>query len=130
MNHVFPILYLCKVNFIGEGGIDHGGPRREFFLILAHEAAVSYMRGGDGDKYMAPNVTALQVFTCTLVCIYVEITPMKYFFVLESCLLQAWSVYCDVNCAGRMWTAMLVQALFQLFSQRKVYWNIQPCPSE
>ena len=50
-----------------------------FFRILAHEATSMYMRGDGGAKYMAPNVTALQVFTCTLMCIYVEIPVVKCF---------------------------------------------------
>ena len=49
------------MNFIGEGSIDHGGPTREFFRLLAQEASEKYMRGIDGDKYMASNITALQV---------------------------------------------------------------------
>ena len=50
-----------QVTFVGEGGIDSGGPRREFFRILAREAARMYMKGHDGAKYMDANVTALQV---------------------------------------------------------------------
>ena len=46
---------------MGEGGIDSGGPHREFFRILAREAARTYMKGHDGAKYMDANVTALQV---------------------------------------------------------------------
>ena len=49
-----------KVNFIGESSIDSGGPRREFFRLLAYESSQLYMRGGK-DKYMASNVAALQV---------------------------------------------------------------------
>lgn len=48
---------------MGEGGIDHGGPRREFFRILAHEVAGTYTRGPGGTKYMDANITALQVLT-------------------------------------------------------------------
>lgn len=49
------------MTFVGEGGIDHGGPRREFFRMLADEAARTYMIGRDHAKYMDANVTALQV---------------------------------------------------------------------
>ena len=49
------------MTFVREGGIDHGGPRREFFRMLADEAARTYMIGRDHAKYMDANVTALQV---------------------------------------------------------------------
>ena len=51
------------MTFVGEGGIDHDGPRREFFRMLADEAVRTYMIGRDYAKYMDANVTALQVHT-------------------------------------------------------------------
>ena len=62
------------MNFIGEGSIDHGGPTREFFRLFAQEASQKYMRGIDGDKYMASNVTALQVHS-NKPCTYNTVKP-------------------------------------------------------
>ena len=31
-----------QVNFVGEGSVDTGGPRREFFRLLAEEAKSAY----------------------------------------------------------------------------------------
>ena len=49
------------MTFVGEGGIDYGGPRREFFRLFAHETAASYFIGPEDAKYMQSNCTALQV---------------------------------------------------------------------
>jgi len=49
-----------QVIFVGEGGIDHGGPRREFFRLLAISFGNELMIG-DTSKFMRPDVTALQV---------------------------------------------------------------------
>ena len=45
--------------FIGEGAVDQGGPRREFFRLLALGAADRYFIGKDTMKFMDTNVTAL-----------------------------------------------------------------------
>ena len=50
-----------QVTFVGEGAIDHGGPRREFFRLLAKEASEHYFHGAPGCKFFTNNVIALQV---------------------------------------------------------------------
>ena len=40
-------IWYSQVCFVGEGAIDAGGPRREFFRLLAHQASdSSYFHGG------------------------------------------------------------------------------------
>ena len=59
--HFHYCTYVCKITVVGEGDIDHGNLRKEFFRILAHKAPVAYMSRDSSAKYTAPNVTALQV---------------------------------------------------------------------
>ena len=47
--------------FVGEGAIDQGGPRREFFRLLAEEIGSRCMIGKDGHKFWLADVGALQV---------------------------------------------------------------------
>ena len=49
------------MTFVGEGAIDHGGPRREFFRLLSLNVSEQYFQGEPGKKYFASNVTAFQV---------------------------------------------------------------------
>jgi hypothetical protein len=49
------------VTFVAEGAIDHGGPRRELFRLLALEASNQYFIGKEGSKFFCNDVTALQV---------------------------------------------------------------------
>lgn len=49
-----------QVTFVGEGAIDSGGPRREFFRLLAVEGANRFFVG-HRSKFFASNVTAFQV---------------------------------------------------------------------
>ena len=44
--------------------MDYGGPRREFFRLLASEAAESFFIGNDFMKFFSMNATALQVCFC------------------------------------------------------------------
>ena len=55
-------LFLCwQITFVGEGAVDLGGPRREFFRLLACEAAESpYFCGGILGKFFACNVPAVK----------------------------------------------------------------------
>lgn len=41
--------------------MDQGGPKREFFRILACEAAEEYMVGAESFKFITSNISALQV---------------------------------------------------------------------
>ena len=50
-----------QVTFIGEGAIDYGGPRREFFRLLIQKLSESdYMHGGES-KFFVSDVPAIQV---------------------------------------------------------------------
>ena len=42
---------LHEVTFVGEGAVDYGGPRREFFRMLASDAAKSFFVGNDFMKF-------------------------------------------------------------------------------
>ena len=50
-----------QVRFIGEGAVDHGGPRREFFCLLAIGAKDFFLVGPPAKKFFAANVSAIQV---------------------------------------------------------------------
>ena len=50
--------------FVGESALDYGGPRREFFRLLASDAAQSLFVGNDGMKFFYLDPTALQVSMC------------------------------------------------------------------
>lgn len=49
-----------KVRFVDGSAVDQGGPRREFFRLLAHEISKTYF-SGDGAKYFVNNISAIQV---------------------------------------------------------------------
>ena len=53
-----PPTYMLQVNFVGESAIDHGGPLREFFRLLALESSEEFFQGRLGCKFV---VVALQV---------------------------------------------------------------------
>ena len=46
---------------MGEGAIDHGGPRREFFRLLAQKSQECFFIGEASNSYFLPNVSAIQV---------------------------------------------------------------------
>ena len=51
-----------QVTFVGEGAVDHGGPRREFFRLFANEASRAYFRGASEKcRFFDNNVVAVQV---------------------------------------------------------------------
>ena len=56
---------------MGEGAIDNGGPRREFFRLMGIEAAEHYFQGAPGCKFFTNNVIALQVSPDSLVNIII-----------------------------------------------------------
>lgn len=52
---------ILQINFAGEGGIDQGGPRREFFRLLGIGLKDTFFRGTDNRKFFAQDVSAIQV---------------------------------------------------------------------
>ena len=59
------------MNFVGEGSIDHGGPKREFFRLLA-EQACTYFRGDDRQpKFLRNNILAVQVIASYIAICYI-----------------------------------------------------------
>ena len=50
-----------QVTFVGEGAIDYGGPRREFFRLLAAKASKSMFIGSDDMMFFSMDTAALQV---------------------------------------------------------------------
>lgn len=46
---------------MGEGAVDQGGPRREFFRLLAMNASEHYFVGKKTNKFFVNNVTAFKV---------------------------------------------------------------------
>ena len=51
---------LLQVSFVGEGAIDCGGPRREFFRLVALEAKDRFFTGGL-KKFFLCDMMAIQV---------------------------------------------------------------------
>ena len=49
------------MRFVGEGAVDYGGPRREFFRLLALKAGDVFFEGTPTKKFFALNVPAIQV---------------------------------------------------------------------
>ena len=62
--------------------MDQGGPRREFFRLLALGAADRYFIGKDTMKFMDTNVTALQVHVITnfMMCTVLGFWRLKFQF--------------------------------------------------
>ena len=55
---------LIKVTFVGEAGIDYGGPKREFFCLLIKAFEESDIMYGGMKKFLTGNVPAIQVTVC------------------------------------------------------------------
>lgn len=54
--------FILKVTFVGESGVDTGGPKREFLRLLAIEASdSSYYRAGPEGSFFSCNTTAFKV---------------------------------------------------------------------
>ena len=83
---------MLKVNFIGESAIDCGGPRREFFRLLALKSSEGFFQGRSGCKVFVNNVVALQV--CRLDCMFAFVHTHS----VVKRLLPSWSVCCNVCC--------------------------------
>ena len=57
LNHM-----VLQVTFVGEGAIDQGGPKREFFRLFA-EQACTYFRGDNKQpKFLRNDILAVQVY--------------------------------------------------------------------
>ena len=48
--------------FVGEAAVDQGGPRREFFRLLAKEFGSRCLVGKEDCKFWLADVGALQVY--------------------------------------------------------------------
>ena len=52
---------------MGEGAVDVGGPRREFYRLLASQASDSDLfTGREGRKFFACNILSIQVIFVTI----------------------------------------------------------------
>ena len=73
---------MFQVKFVGEGGIDYGGPRREFFRLLALTAKETLFIGTGDQKFFNTNVSAIQV-RCYNYCVIQAIinlcSPISYY---------------------------------------------------
>ena len=66
LNTVFKIKSLLKtivlqVSFVGEEGIDTGGPSREFWRLFMHDVERKYFIGSEGKLTLLRNMPALEV---------------------------------------------------------------------
>lgn len=58
MGHV---VNFAQVQFVFEGAIDSGGPRREFFRLFAMLASDKFLIGTTTQKFFCSDICALQV---------------------------------------------------------------------
>ncbi len=54
-------IILLQVNFVFEGAIDSGGPRREFFRLFSMVASEKFLIGETNQKFFCVDICALQV---------------------------------------------------------------------
>ena len=60
-------VHLFQITFVGEGAVDYGGPKREFFRLFAQEVSKNYLIGQSGKpKFFRGDILAVQVHTCVL----------------------------------------------------------------
>lgn len=50
-----------QISFVGEGAVDQGGPKREFFRLLAQAASKTFFKGSNSKTKFLDNITAVQV---------------------------------------------------------------------
>ena len=50
-----------QVRFVGEGAVDQGGPRREFFRLFASGSKQYFFHGSETRRFFDNNVSAVQV---------------------------------------------------------------------
>ena len=61
------VIIIIQVHFVGEAGIDTGGPSREFWRLFASGVADKYCISNErGQYFFDKNVPALQL--CTHTC--------------------------------------------------------------
>ena len=59
------VIIIIQVHFVGEAGIDTGGPSREFWHLFASGVADKYCISNETRQYFFDkNVPALQVYAC------------------------------------------------------------------
>ena len=49
------------MRFVGEGAVDSGGPRREFFRLFAEDSKGHFFFGSTSTKFFFADVSAVQV---------------------------------------------------------------------
>ena len=55
-------MLVLQVTFIGEGALDHGGPKREFFRLFAQGVSERYFQGVGGRlRFFVNDIVAVQV---------------------------------------------------------------------
>ena len=60
-------MLVLQVTFIGEGALDHGGPKREFFRLFAQGVSERYFQGvSSGIRFFVNDIMAVQVRLCKL----------------------------------------------------------------
>ena len=52
---------ITEVSFVGEEGIDTGGPNREFWRLFMNDVKKRYFIGSEGKQTLARNIPALEV---------------------------------------------------------------------
>lgn len=56
---------------MGEGAIDEGGPKWEFFRLLAKDVSATYFVGEEHSKFFQNNILALQVCFTTVYYMFI-----------------------------------------------------------
>ena len=84
---------LPQVTFVGEGAVDSGGPRREFFRLLASEASNTLFIGNVTAKFFVMNAQALQVSTLT--CILCNVNTLSLTVTFYATMSNNLSVTCE-----------------------------------
>ena len=81
------ILFISTQLHFLVNSVDAGGPRREFFRLLVHQAADTLLRG-ENVKFFSTNVPAIVV--CSIVLSITKCSKIRF----STCRLQALSDCC------------------------------------